>query len=107
MALFCITILNFDTMNWYLAGYFFIGSYQIARSLVVAQGKVLVKETNIGLAYGIFETVGGIVAVFGAPIAGLLFNTKPTSPYLISLYGIGISILLSVFFIPVRANEIN
>jgi MFS family permease len=107
MALFSITIWKLDAMPWYFVGYFFAGSYQTARAMVVAQGRVLVNANNIGLAYGVFETVGGIIVAVGALLSGYLSSIDPTHPYRISLIGIGFAVILSTFFIPIKASEIN
>ena len=107
MGGFAFLIWKGSGMPWYLVGYFLMGSFQTARSLAVAQARALVKASNMGLAYGMLETIGGLVIIFGPPLAGALYSLNPTWPYLAGILGCGIGLLISAFFIPLRPDEIH
>ena len=107
MACFTLLIWRGTGIPWYLLGYFMLGSYQTARTLAAAQGRALVQARNMGLAYGIFETVGGTAFIFAPPLAGYLYSYAPEAAYWVGLSGILAALLLSMFFIPLRANEIT
>jgi hypothetical protein len=81
-------------------GYFLAAGFRIARSLTVAQAEGLVSRANLGLVYGITETVMGLVAIIAPPIAGLLYRLSPALPYPISLGIIGGSLFLTARFLP-------
>ena len=81
-------------------GYFMAGGYRIARSLTVAQAEGLVSRANLGLVYGITETVMGLILIIGPPVAGLLYRVSPALPYPVSLGIIGSSLFLTTRFLP-------
>jgi DHA1 family multidrug resistance protein-like MFS transporter len=61
------------------AGYFLLGGFRATRSLLLAQVEKMVSPTNLGLAYGILETVNGLAMVAAPPLAGALYAANPTS----------------------------
>ncbi|UCF60388.1 MAG: MFS transporter [Anaerolineaceae bacterium] len=85
---------------FFALGYFLAGGFRLARSLTVAQAEGLVSRSNIGLVYGITETVMGLVAISGPPVAGLLYRVSPALPYPVSLGIIGGSLFLTTRFLP-------
>lgn len=107
MAFFMFMVWRGNSLPMYLVGYFMLGSFQTARVLAAAQGRALVKASNMGIAYGIMETTGAIVFVIAPPLAGFLYSLTPETPYQVGLIGLGLAVLLSLFFIPVRPEEIN
>ena len=85
---------------FFALGYFLAGGFRIARSLTVAQAEGLVSRANLGLVYGITETMMGLVAIIAPPVAGLLYRVSPTLPYPVSLGIIGVSLFLTTRFLP-------
>ena len=81
-------------------GYFLAGGFRIARSLTVAQAERLVSRANLGLVYGITETVTGLIYIIAPPVAGLLYRVSPALPYPVSLGIIGGSLFLTTRFLP-------
>jgi MFS family permease len=81
-------------------GYFLAGGFRITRSLTVAQAEGLVSRANLGLVYGISETVMGLIYIIAPPIAGLLYRLSPALPYPVSLGIIGGSLFLTTRFLP-------
>jgi MFS family permease len=85
---------------WFSLGYFLAAGFRIARSFVTAQVELLVKRTEIGLAFGLAETVGGSVMLIASSIAGILYDINPESPFSISLILIAVSLTLTLLIGP-------
>jgi len=79
----------------YFVGYFFVGGYQLYRSMALAFARSLVKVGDTGLAYGLVET-GNALAVVVAPLAaGFLYNYRPEAVYIASLGALAITVGLN------------
>jgi MFS transporter, DHA1 family, multidrug resistance protein len=105
VALFSFLLWRGASMPWYMAGYFLLGSYQTARALAVAQGRTLIRSTHMGVGYGLIETAMAISVILAPPLAGIIYIKDPTGVYPISLGLIGIAILITAYFSPVRWKE--
>jgi predicted MFS family arabinose efflux permease len=105
VALFSFLLWRGVSMPWYMAGYLLLGSYQTARALAVAQGRTLFRSVNMGIGYGLIETAMAISVILAPPIAGMIYVENPIWIYPISLGLIGIAILITVYFSPVRSKE--
>jgi MFS family permease len=70
---------------WYAAGYFLAGGYRTARSLMSAMIEGVIPRPQLGLAFGVAETIAGISLVVAPAVAGVLYNTRPDAPYLAAL----------------------
>jgi hypothetical protein len=81
-------------------GYFLAGGFRITRSLTVAQAEGLVSRANLGLVYGISETVMGLIYIIAPPVAGFLYGITPALPFPVSLGIIGVSLFLTTRFLP-------
>ncbi len=77
VAVFSFLVWQSTQMPWLVLAYFLLGGYRATRSLLVAQIEKLVKPANLGLAYGITETVSGISLVAAPPLAGALYAANP------------------------------
>lgn len=64
-----------------VVAYFMLGGFRATRSLLVAQIQKQVIPANLGLAYGISETVGGLALVAAPPLAGALYQSNPESVF--------------------------
>ena len=93
--------------SWYLGGYFLLGSYGTARSLASAQGRTLANAANMGLAYGMIETVMALSAILAPPLAGWLYDLDPIRVYPISLVLILMAIVITFFFSPIKAKDME
>jgi hypothetical protein len=85
---------------WYAVGYFLLGGFRVSRSLVTAQVRNLVHGAQMGLAYGVSETINVLPVILAPPIAGLIYSQDPEIIYPISFFAILISILISWRFAP-------
>jgi len=90
----------------YFVGYFFVGGYQLYRSMALAFSRSLVKVGDTGLAYGLVET-GNALAVVVAPLAaGFLYNYRPEAVYIASLGALAITVGLNTLLFHEKRNEI-
>jgi len=104
MALFTLFIWFGTGLPWYLVGYMLLGSYQTARSMTIAQARPLVKAANMGLAYGIVETINSSAAILAPPLAGFLYTQNPDTLYKTSFFLIIGVIMITLLFSPVKIN---
>jgi MFS family permease len=105
MAGFALLLWKGQSFAWYFVGYLLVGSYMTARGLTTAQGWALVKASSMGLAYGMLETVMGMVIIAAPPLAGLLYERSPSLVYSTALALIGISLVVTLLFSPVRPGR--
>ncbi len=90
----------------YFVGYFFVGGYQLYRSMALAFSRSLVKVGDTGLAYGLVET-GNALAVVVAPLAaGFLYNFRPEAVYKAGLGALVITVGLNRLLFHEKRKEI-
>lgn len=78
-------------------GYFLLGGFRATRSLLSSQVEKMVQPPNLGLAYGILETVSSLAMMVAPPMAGILYAENPSSVFSAAIILI-IPILLFTFF---------
>jgi MFS family permease len=83
-------------LPWFVTGFFMLGGFRTVRALAAAQTRELVRQSQIGLAYGLLETVGALALMLASPLAGLLFKQDPTLMYTISFGLILVSVLVGL-----------
>jgi MFS family permease len=101
-GLFALILWQGRGFAWYAIGYFLIGGYRVARTLAAAQTRHLVDQAQMGLAYGITETVSASTIILAPPLAGYIYERNPEMIYILGSVLIGISLLVSARFIPVH-----
>ncbi len=77
--------------------FFLMGGFRSARTLATAQIRAVVSQANMGLAFGLAETVTAIALFLAPPLAGYLYNHDPTRIYGLSVALIAGSVLISAF----------
>ncbi len=93
-------IWQMKSYGWFAASYFLLGGYRAARTLYTAQIRPLVLESQMGLAYGISETVQGLTLIIAPIVSGIIYQSNPILIYPIALAGTLLAILFSLFFTP-------
>jgi len=88
------------SFGWFAIAYFMLGGFRALRGLGVAQVRPLVHESQMGLAYGIAETVGAATTFIIPPVAGYLYSLNPFMIYPVSLIAIAIGFVVSFIFTP-------
>lgn len=91
--------------GWFAAAYFLLGGFRAARSLFMALIRPLVHESQMGLAYGISETVLGLTGILAPIIAGFLYERDTISIYPVAFVAILAVVLLSLIFTPQPAKD--
>jgi len=86
-------------------GYFLLGGFRAARPLALAQARELVHGSQMGMTYGLMETVSSIIFILTPPLAGFLFEINPYMIYPIAMTLIFISVIVSIIFAPRHATE--
>ena len=83
---FTVLLWKFSRLPILFIGYFLLGGFRATRSLMIAQVEKMVLPANLGLAYGILDTVSGLAIVAAPPIAGALYTARPDSIFSTSLF---------------------
>jgi len=78
--------------------YFLAGAFRSARSLMIATVDGFVGRAELGMAFGLMETVGALVIIVGPPLAGVLYEIRPDLPYPVSLALILVSIAATTVY---------
>lgn len=68
--LFTLLMWQGNQFGGFWLAYFFFGGYRLARSMIMAYARTLVKPSEIGFAYGLVETGNAIACILAPPIAG-------------------------------------
>jgi DHA1 family multidrug resistance protein-like MFS transporter len=105
VILFALFIWKGASLPIFALGYFLLGGFRAGRPMVMAQARELVHESQMGISYGIMETISAVISILTPPIAGLLFEIDPYLVYPISIGLIALSILVSYFFSPRKAES--
>jgi hypothetical protein len=99
VGVFALLIWQQTGMLWYGLAYFFVGGYRTARFLALAQVQTLVHPANMGLAYGLSESIAGTANILVPVLAGILYAQSPEIIYPISLVLIAISIAANAAYL--------
>jgi DHA1 family tetracycline resistance protein-like MFS transporter len=100
VGLFALLLWRGEGVLWYAIGYFLLGGFRAARMLAFAHVRPLVHQAQMGLAYGITETVNSLAVAIAPPLAGFLYEQKPVLVYPVSLGLIVLSLLVFIIFAP-------
>jgi MFS family permease len=102
VILFAFLIWKGTSLPIFMLGYFLLGGFRAGRPMVMAQARELVHTSQMGVTYGIMETISAVIFIITPPLAGLLFEYDPKIVYPLSIGLIAVSILVSFLFSPVR-----
>jgi MFS family permease len=100
VILFALFIWKGSSLPIFALGYFLLGGFRAGRPMAMAQARELVHESQMGITYGVMETVSAIVSIITPPIAGILFEMDPFIVYPVSIGLIVVSLLLSSIYMP-------
>ena len=82
----------------FMLGYFLLGGFRAGRPMVMAQARELVHDSQMGVTYGVMETISAMIFIVTPPLAGILFEYDPKIVYPLSIGLITVSILVSYLF---------
>lgn len=100
VAAFALLLWRGPGFGWFAAGYFLLGGFRVVHNLGVAQVRPFVHESQMGLAYGVAETLWSATALLAPPLAGYLYSIDPALMYPVSMGLIGFGLVISLIFIP-------
>lgn len=80
---------------WYGAAYIFLGGYRLCRAMTVALARPLVREVEIGSAFGVVESLNSLAFMIAPVIAGWLYDWQPVAIFPISAGLLGITLVTS------------
>jgi MFS family permease len=99
--LFALILWRGQVLPWYALGYFLMGGFRAVRMLIFAEVRLLVHQAQMGLAYGITETVNSLAAILSPLLAGYLYDfVAPEIMYPVSIGLMGVAILVFLIFAP-------
>jgi hypothetical protein len=73
--------------------------------MIWAQARELVHDSQMGVTYGIMETISAVVFILTPPLAGILFEMDPMIVYPLSIGLIVISLVVTYFFSPRKVSH--
>ena len=103
VILFALFIWKGTGLPIFALGYFLLGGFRAGRPMVMAQARELVHDSQMGVTYGIMETISAVIFIITPPLAGFLYERDPMILYPLGIGLIAASILLSYFFMPRKA----
>jgi MFS transporter, DHA1 family, multidrug resistance protein len=104
VILFALFIWKGTSLPVYVLGYFLLGGFRAGRPMALAQARELVHDSQMGVTYGIMETISAVIFILTPPLAGILFERDPMIVYPLSIGLITVSIGVSYFFSPRKVN---
>jgi predicted MFS family arabinose efflux permease len=105
VILFNFSIWKGTSLPVYVLGYFLLGGFRAGRPMIMAQARELVHDSQMGVTYGVMETIGAVIFVLTPPLAGILFERDPMSLYPLSIGLIVVSIAISYLFSPRQVSH--
>jgi len=105
VILFAFFIWKGTSLPVYVLGYFLLGGFRAGRPMVMAQARELVHDSQMGVTYGIMETISAVIFILTPPLAGILFEYDSRIVYPLSIGLIAISMIVSYLFSPRKVSH--
>jgi len=96
LMLFALLLWQGDGILWYGLGYIFLGGYRLTRAMTLALVRPVVRDREVGLAFGLVESLNSLAAVIAPVLAGLLYDWQPVSIFPASLIVLALTFILSL-----------
>jgi predicted MFS family arabinose efflux permease len=96
VGLFALLLWLGNGLPWFALAYFLVGGYRVVRSLATAQVRSLIHGSQMGLAYGMVETVSAVATILAPLLAGYAYTQKSDGVYILSVILIGLVVLVSL-----------
>jgi MFS family permease len=100
VAAFSLLLWKGSGLGWFGLGYFLLGGFRSARSLIDAQIRPLIHPAQMGLAYGVAETFSSLAIMLAPLLAGVLYTQDPGRMYWVSAGMIAVMVVVSGIFTP-------
>ena len=105
VAAFALLLWKGSGLGWFGLGYFLLGGFRSARSLIYAQVRPLIHPAQMGLAYGVAETASALAVMLAPLLAGLLYTPDPAKVYWVSAGLIVVMLVIAGIFSPREAGS--
>jgi MFS family permease len=105
VILFAMFIWKGTSLPVFASGYFVLGGFRAGRPLAQAQARELVHDSQMGLTYGIMETISSVIFILTPPLAGVLFEFDPIIVYPLAIGLILVSIFVTYQFSPRKESH--
>ena len=105
VILFALFIWKGTSLPFYVLGYFLLGGFRAGRPMALAQARELVHDSQMGMTYGIMETISSVIFILTPPLAGILFEYDPMIVYPLSIGLIALSMAVSYFYSPRKVSS--
>jgi MFS family permease len=87
-----------DGFFWYGLGFFFLGGFRLCRAMSVALVRPLVREKEVGLAFGFVESLNAVAMMVAPILAGVLYDWHPISMFPIAMIALGMIVLITLVY---------
>ncbi len=104
LVLFSLMLWRGETLFWYGLGYFFLGGFRLCRAMTVALVRPAVREVEVGLAFGVVESLNSLSFVVAPPLAGFLYDREPWLVFPVSLGVLALTLFFSILQVRFRAR---
>lgn len=99
LALYALLLWQGEGLMAYGMAYIFIGGYRLCRAMTLTLVQPIVRAGEVGLAFGVVETLNALAYV-GAPVlAGVLYDWQATAVFPVSLILLLLTFLLNIVFL--------
>lgn len=106
VVLFAVCIWKGTALPVFVLGYFLLGGFRAGRPMILAQARELVHDSQMGVAFGVMETVNAVIFILTPPLAGVIYERDPMILYPIGIALLAASIAASYFFSPQKKEVI-
>ncbi len=87
-------------IGWFALGSFFASGHRLSRSMLMAFVRPFLRDSQLGLAFGLVETVNGLTVLAAPSLAGLLYDHSAVLPYQVSLMLIALTLIANMLLLP-------
>lgn len=84
---------------WYGIGHIFLGGFRLCRAMTVALVRPVVRDKEVGLAFGMVESFNSLAYVLAPVLAGLLYDWRPIAIFPASLAVLLLTLTISAYFV--------
>jgi MFS family permease len=98
VAVFALLLWKGQSTFSYGLAYFLLGGYRLNRSMIVSKVQSFIREKEVGLAFGILETVSGFAIILTPIVAGWIYSQNPVLVYPIGFAMICLAIIANGLF---------
>ena len=99
VMLFALLLWRGESILWFGLAYLFLGGFRLCRAMTVALVRPVVREREVGLAFGIVESLNAFAFVMAPVIAGFLYDWRPIAIFPAGLGVLGVTLLISLFYV--------